>query len=153
MKWRRSVFFAALMGSWISASPAVAAEFAPPPLQYIHIFSGPDGASHARTETWSGEPIQSKSFAGALEKYFGAKATKVFIISLRAGLQTPQHNSGGKREFSVILQGGGMITLSDGQTQSVKAGDVLLIEDLTGPGTSITFGPEGYVALTALLAS
>jgi len=132
---------------------ARAADFSPPPLSYIHIFSGPDGTSHAKRETWTGEPIPSKSFAGALEKYFGAKASKVFIISLRAGLQTPQHNSGGKREFSVVLKGGGTITLSDGQTQIVKAGDVLLIEDLTGPGTRITFGQEGYVALTALLAS
>jgi len=153
MKSRRSLSVAALMGMTLASAPAFAAEFAPAPLQYVHIYSGPDGASHARTETWQGEPIQSKSFAGALEKYFGAKATKVFIISLRAGLQTPQHNSGGKREFSVILQGGGVITLSGGQTQIVKAGDVLLIEDLTGPGTRITFGPDGYVALTALLAS
>jgi len=142
-----------LAGLMFAAFAAQAEAFDPPAFTYIHITTGPDGASHARTELWEGAPIASKSFAGALRQYFAAKATKVFIISVKPGIQTPQHNSAGKRAFSVILQGGGTISLSDGTTQAVKAGDVVLIEDRTGPGTRIHFGTEGYVALTAVLTS
>jgi quercetin dioxygenase-like cupin family protein len=51
------------------------------------------------------------------------------------------------REVFILLSGSSVMELSDGTSQHLKAGSVVFVEDVTGPGHGGSFGACGYVAM------
>jgi hypothetical protein len=121
-------------------------------LRVFRIYSDSAGVSHIARIDWA--PVSHDAFGqhAVMQQYFASPATKAIVVGGAAGFHSPPHNTGGAREIVFILAGSSSTRTSDGATQDFHAGDIVLLEDVSGPGASVGFGPQGYLGLAIVLA-
>jgi quercetin dioxygenase-like cupin family protein len=110
----------------------------------LRVFTGTDGKSHA----------EKVSFAAVKTTYLGLQLahfdfgdpSNVVIVRGPPNFVIPFH-AAPYREIFMVLSGGSTIELSDGTQHQLNTGDVVLFEDVTGPGHGGKVGSCGYVSL------
>ena len=93
---------------------------------YIHLFTGSDGESHFEELDF---PFPGPEGAGAGE----VKAAGVSYSRFPAGYEMGWNNAP-RRQYVIGLKGRTLLTMRDGTSVEVGPGDVVLAEDVTGPG-------------------
>ena len=105
----------------------VATAQAPRPITLTHVFTGVDGTSHLEVKEIPLTPN------GGAELSEMAKVT-----GLQFRRQPPTYfddfHPASRKQYVVTLRGEGEIELADGQKIVARAGDVWLMEDVTGKG-------------------
>jgi len=97
------------------------------PIMVTHVFSGSDGLSHVET-------IEMKLTANGDTEL--SEMMKVSGLQFRR--QAPDffqdYHPASRKQYVITLSGEGEIELTTGQKIVARAGDVLLMEDVTGKG-------------------
>ena len=93
------------------------------PVKFLHLYSGDDGQSHIEEMTLDSHP--------ALTELHGAMG--VWFQRTPAGHFMDWHHAP-RRQYVIMLAGEMEIGIGDGSLHSVRPGDVLFAEDLTGQG-------------------
>ena len=78
-------------------------------------------------------------------------ATGIMLRETTADFENSWHRAP-RRQYVVSLAGGVEITVSDGETRNIGAGEIVLVEDTTGKG-HITNHRAGYRATRSLCQS
>jgi uncharacterized cupin superfamily protein len=122
------------------------------PMTIYHIYSDAAGESHMGKITWT--PIEKPAFGkpDILHQYFEGKAVAAVMIAGAPNYTSPFHSTGGFHELIYVLAGSSMGKTSDGSTQTFHAGDIILLEDVSGKGATFGFGPQGYLGLSVVLS-
>lgn len=102
-------------------------------MKFFRLYADAAGESH-----WEdvGVSLQEKTFAPpakAIEVSEGEPATQILFLRLRAGWDEPVHPTP-LRQKLVCLAGAVVVTASDGDTRTIRAGDVWHMEDTHGKG-------------------
>lgn len=148
----RTVPLLGLLLSACSGTPATSAckpepldfSYENPVIEVVHVYTGEDGVSHARVIEQTGE---TSTYLGAVLRQFKfGDPSNVVIVGGPPNFRIPLHPAPYKEIF-LLLAGSSVIELSDGTEQELRAGSLVLFEDVTGPGHGGRFGPCGYVAV------
>jgi hypothetical protein len=109
-----------------TASDVVAAQ-ARKPITLTHVFTGSDGVSHVEVRD---VPLTARGDAELSEM--------ARVSGLQFRRQPPtyfeDYHPASRKQYVITLRGEGEIQLANGQTIVGRAGDVLLMEDVTGKG-------------------
>lgn len=97
------------------------------PITLTHVFTGPDGMSHVEVKEVKLTP------RGDAELSEMAKVSGLQFRRQGPGYFEDFHPAS-RKQYVITLRGEGEIDLADGQKIIAKAGDVLLMEDVTGKG-------------------
>ncbi|MHB1419902.1 MAG: hypothetical protein ACYCX4_10030 [Bacillota bacterium] len=103
-------------------------------MKYTRIYTGPDGNTHLEDVNMDISPRIFSEGAAPVCLSDPWKATGVFFLA--AGLETKElgfHNSPQKM-MGLIVAGDCIQETSDGDQRLFRAGDVIMFEDMTGPG-------------------
>ena len=128
---RRSLFAAvvavAVMMLNVHADRDVVAAQTRKPVTITHVFTGPDGISHVETM-----PVKLSGRGD------GELSEMAKVTGLQFRRQPPNYfqdfHPAPRKQYVITLSGEGEIELTGGQKIVAKAGDVLLMEDVTGKG-------------------
>jgi len=97
------------------------------PVTLTHVFTGSDGMSHVEVKAI---PLTPRGDAELSEM--------VKVAGLQFRRQPPKYfddfHPASRKQYVITLRGQGEIELADGRTIVARAGDVLLMEDVTGKG-------------------
>ena len=97
------------------------------PVTLTHVFTGTDGMSHVEVKEI---PLTPRGDAELSEM--------VRVAGLQFRRQPPKYfddfHPASRKQYVITLRGQGEIELADGRTIVARAGDVLLMEDVTGKG-------------------
>lgn len=138
-----------LQGNAATAAPLCKPEpltmgYATQVLHMVHVYTGEDGVSHAKIIE---QTPQTSTYLGAVLRQFQfGDPSNVVIVGGPPNFNIPKHPAP-YREIFLLLAGSSIIELSDGTEQELRAGSLVLFEDVTGPGHGGRFGPCGYVAV------
>ena len=105
------------------------------------LYSGEDGQSHI--EELSEESIKDIKLE---------RSSMNFSVSQREQGHFSDYHPAPRRRWQVGVVGRTIIGLGDGTSHTFSAGDVRLIEDLTGKGHTTTY-PDGYNVTLQVTAS
>lgn len=105
----------------------VAAAAARTPITITHVFTGADGMSHVEVKDIKLTP------RGDAELSEMAKVTGLQFRRQAPGYVEDFHPAS-RKQYVITLKGEGEIELGNGQKIVARAGDVLLMEDVTGKG-------------------
>ncbi len=97
-------------------------------MHYTRIYSDSSGESHFETVIVS---LKDNGDIGYLSEGFEAK--KILFRENKADYNWDFHNSP-EKQFIILLDGEIEITTSLGETMQFSAGEILLMEDITGKG-------------------
>ncbi|HET8628941.1 MAG TPA: cupin domain-containing protein [Thermomicrobiales bacterium] len=116
---------------------------------YLRMYADAEGASHFEETGFPLTPVESVPPAPPRLLAPLTPATGMAFISIPAGYRGDWEPSPGRQLF-FVLSGGLELTVSDGASRRVGAGDVVLMEDTASRGhTSRILG--GEAALTAVV--
>lgn len=121
------------------------------PLVVTHIFTGPDGQSHAEQIEMAMSPAAPPT-AGSIDA-----SAVVGVRELRVLRTSPDYLSdfspGRNRQYVVMVSGRREIEVADGKKVQLGPGTVLLVEDVTGKGhLTRGVGSEDAVSIIVPLA-
>lgn len=112
-------------------------------MKVIRVHLGDDGETHFQDVEWPEHPTPD----GAFTRTDILKAGETNFATQPPGFFADFHPAPSRRLVTVV-SGSAEVTVSDGETRVLRAGDVVLFEDVTGPGhTMRTLGDEPRVAL------
>src|SRR5258706_1675864 len=100
---------------------------------YTRLYSDASGQSHFENLDIELSVNDFASSAPPLYLSFLTNAARFGFFGAPAGWQSDWHPSPA-RNFFVIISGEWEVTASDGETRRFGSGDVLLCEDISGPG-------------------
>ena len=102
--------------------------------QYVRIWA--DGAGESHFEEVILDVSVSPVEPGVAELWVtaGVDVDRAHFVTVQAFDQVPDWHCAPRRQFVVFLDGWVRITVSDGESRTLPAGAVLLVEDLTGRG-------------------
>jgi quercetin dioxygenase-like cupin family protein len=116
--------------------------------EIVRLFTGSDGASHFRNETLD---VAAVPFAPpAPDAYISAPvpAHRFLLLVLPPGWSSDPHPAP-SRQFMVMMRGALEVTTSDGEQRIFSAGDIVLVEDVTGAGhATASIDGEAVLAVT-----
>lgn len=121
---------------------------------YVRIWSDRAGESHF--EDVSLETAVSPAEPGVAELWVSAHVgvDRAHFVTVQAFDQEPDWHCAPRRQFVVFLDGWVRITVSDGESRTLPAGTVVLVEDVTGRGHVTEHEPgERRVLLLPLVAT
>ena len=95
-------------------------------MKIVRLYSGADGESH-----FAELPLAFTERNGDLTRLQAAQGIE---FSLRPGTYRTAFHATDAPHYVMYLEGGLEIEVGDGSTRQLRAGDVLLVEDLTGRG-------------------
>ncbi|MBI4083033.1 MAG: hypothetical protein HY423_10530 [Candidatus Lambdaproteobacteria bacterium] len=95
-------------------------------MNLVRLFSGADGESH-----FEQVPLAFTERGGALTPLRAARGIQ---FRLRPGTYRSAFHAADAPHYVLYLEGGLEIEVGDGSTHQLRAGDALLVEDLTGRG-------------------
>ena len=124
------------------------------PTHYVRIWADHAGESHF--EDVSLDVSVSPAEPGVAELWVSnpADVDRAYFVSVQAIDQVPDWHCAPRRQFVVFLDGWVCITVSDGESRTLPAGTVVLVEDLTGRGHVTEHEPgERRVLLLPLVAT
>ena len=104
------------------------AEKPPATSVYRHLYTDTNGVSHIREEKLDFQSMEGGLLLHQLDIHGPA-----MMLKLPVGTAEDWHNAPMKL-YLVVMQGAVEVTSSDGMTQTLKVGDIILLDDLTGKG-------------------
>ena len=117
------------------------------PVNVIRVYHGDDGESHFEDVDWPMETVVSGDYVRSAPR----RAGETTFASQPPGFFYDWHPTPSRR-FFVMISGSCEIAVSDGEARTFTRGDVLLLEDLEGPGhTMRVVGDQPRVAMHVLL--
>jgi len=102
-------------------------------MQYVRLYSGPEGESHFEDVAVALDPVDFAPPAPPLHLSAFLPVARLGFLGAPPGWRGDWHPTP-RRQFLVFLSGGSGVQASDGEIRHFKAGDVLLVEDTTGKG-------------------
>ena len=102
-------------------------------VDYLRIFSDPEGCSHFETQTIN---LESKDYAPPASPLFTSAlgpATNIVFLELPAGWYGDWHPTP-VRQWLILMTGECEIEVGDGARCRRKAGEVVMLDDTTGKG-------------------
>ena len=121
------------------------------PLRYVRIYSDPEGNSHFSDEEMPFALVDLAPPSPAISLSDATRAESVAVISSPAGWYGDWHCAP-RRQLLFCLAGELEVQVSDGETRRFEAGNIVLVEDITGQGhtTRVVGADRAYLA-TAFL--
>jgi quercetin dioxygenase-like cupin family protein len=121
-----------------------------PALTLTHLFTGPDGQTHAGSTEVNLTP--STTYTGTEQSEL-VKVSGAQFLRLPLGNVLDWHNAG-RRQYVVTLSGRGEVELITGEKILLTPGRMVLAEDVTGKGhITRSTGSEDLVLLIVPLAA
>ncbi len=101
---------------------------------YVRIWADEMGESHFEDVTV--DIAVSPAEPGVAELWVSDQVTvdRAHFVTVQAIDQVPDWHCAPRRQFVVFLDGWVCITVSDGESRTLPAGGVVLVEDVTGRG-------------------
>ena len=121
---------------------------------YVRIWA--DGTGESHFEDVSLDISVSPAEPGVAELWISdhVDVDRAHFVTVQAFDQVPDWHRAPRRQFVVFLDGWVRITVSDGESRTLPAGTVLLVEDVTGRGHVTEHEPgERRVLLLPLVAT
>jgi len=118
-------------------------------LEYVRLYTGPDGISHFSDEALTLSPPQGggQSLEVNLATNRIGDVKGAMFALLKAGATEDWHVAP-RRQFMLCVRGVVEITAADGTKRKMQPGQFMLLEDTTGKGhITHSAGPEDHVAL------
>ena len=120
-------------------------------MQYVRLYTGPDGESHFEDVEVALTPMEFAPPAPPLAVSEWTPADRVGFLGGQRGWRGEPHPTP-RRQFLVWLSGHTSAQASDGELRVLHPGDVALVEDTTGKGhTSWTEGDDPVMCLVVQL--
>ena len=128
----RTIVTLALVGGAVAVWSAradvdVAAAQARTPVTLTHVFTGADGTSHVEVKTLALTP-RGDAELSEMAKVSGLQFRR------QAPTYVEDYHPASRKQYVITLRGEGEVELPDGQKIVGRAGDVWLMEDVTGKG-------------------
>jgi hypothetical protein len=121
-------------------------------MQYLRLYTGPDGASHFEDVDVEMHPVEFIPGRTLVNLSTPHPVTAVVFASLATGWDGDAHPTP-QRQLIVALAGELEIIASDGEARRVLPGTVVLLEDTTGQGhTTRNVGPMPYYGVVMPMA-
>ena len=112
-------------------------------MNVVRVYHGDDGQSHFEDLELPTSPVANGTYRRSDLRPTGET---MFAIQ-PPGFFADWHPAPGRR-FFVMISGSAQVDVSDGETRTLKGGDVVLFEDVEGPGhTMRVVGDEPRVAM------
>lgn len=112
-------------------------------MKIIRVHHGPDGQTHFEDVEWAETPTPSGAYVRTDTRQAGIT---MFAIQ-PPGFFADWHPAPSRRLVTMV-SGAAEVGVSDGETRTINAGDVVLFEDVDGPGhTMRVIGEADRVAL------
>ncbi len=89
----------------------------------FRLYTGDDGQSHFEDQTLSSHPALTESQA----------TSHISFVEVPVGTFMDWHPAP-RRQYIINLDSGVRLTASDGESRTIGAGEVILVEDTTGKG-------------------
>ena len=116
-------------------------------MNVIRVYCGTDGATHFEDVAW---PMAPTGVAG-YDRSAVLPTGEMMFASQPPGYFADWHPAPSRRLF-VLISGSAEIGVSDGATRRLGAGDIVLFEDVTGPGhTMRVLGETPRIAMHVTL--
>jgi quercetin dioxygenase-like cupin family protein len=115
-------------------------------LQYVRLYTDPNGVSQFADETFelrSGNDLGQ----GSLAAYPIPNVESASYVALKSGVVADWHTAP-RRQFIICLTGEAEFIAGSGAVRNLKPGDVILVEDTTGKGhITRSIGREDHIAM------
>lgn len=116
-------------------------------VKYTHMDVGDDGASHFRDAEFAG-PADGTDANVTLP--LNASASNVGLARLPSQYEQDWHAE--SAILAVVVSGGIVITMTDGETRQFGAGDLVRVDDMNGRGHLLRGGAKETILLLVTLA-
>ena len=101
---------------------------------YVRIWADEAGESHFDDVVLDISVAPAEPGVAELWVTAGLDVDRAHFVTVQAFDQHPDWHCAPRRQFVVFLDGWTRITVSDGESRTLPAGGVVLVEDLTGRG-------------------
>jgi quercetin dioxygenase-like cupin family protein len=116
-------------------------------MQITRVYLGSDGETHFEDVEWVERPVPDGSYTRTETR----EASETMFAVQPPGFFADWHPAPSRRLF-VMVSGSAEVGVSDGERRVLKAGDIVLFEDVSGMGhTMRVLGDEPRVALHVTL--
>ena len=114
-------------------------------MTYVHLYSGDDGQARFEDLEFTFVPRDFAPPAPLVNVSEPVGASAFMMIRLPVGWKDAAHPAPA-RQFMVVLAGSAEVA-AGGETRLLSTGDVILVEDTTGPGHGTTVLEDAVVAV------
>jgi hypothetical protein len=122
-------------------------------VKYSILYTDDNGKSHFKDGAVRFESVNFAPPAPPVGLSEYISASKMVFFSIPSGWFGDWHPAP-KKQFFCCLSGGAELTAGDGEVRRFGAGDVFLLEDVTGRGhTTRVIGDEAFVAAVTQIAT
>ena len=119
-------------------------------IRYVRLFSDAAGETHFDEIELSMPPVDFAPPAAPLDSVSLGSAVRVSLIAGDATWRGDAFHPAPARQLMLILRGGATVTVSDGETRRLGAGEIALLEDTDGRGHSTRFVGETLIGVVRL---
>ena len=118
-------------------------------MKMTRVYHGTDGQTHFKDIDWTTTPT-----AGGAYMRTDTRQAGITMFAIQPPGFFADWHPAPSRRLVIMVSGAAEVGVSDGETRSINAGDVILFEDIDGPGhTMRVIGNEDRVALNVSLES
>jgi len=103
-------------------------------MDHLRIWADAEGESHLERVATAREVVPAEPGVAELWVSAPRQVDRLQFVTVRAEDQSPDWHCGPRRQYVVFLDGWVRITTSDGDSEQLPAGSVVLVEDLVGKG-------------------
>ena len=115
------------------------------PVKYVRLYAGDDGQARFEDLEFTFAPRDFAPPAPPVNVSEPVEASAFMMLRLPAGWRDAAHPAPA-RQFMIVLAGSAEVT-AGGETRLLSTGDVILVEDITGPGHGTTALEDLLVAV------
>ena len=119
-------------------------------VRYVRVFSDAAGETHFDEVQVSMAPVNFAPPAPPLDYASLGSATAISLIGGDATWRGDAFHPAPARQLMLILQGSATVTVSDGETRRLGAGEIALLDDTAGKGHSTRFVGDTLIAVVRL---
>jgi quercetin dioxygenase-like cupin family protein len=117
-------------------------------VEYVHLFNSDDGRARFEDLAFEFAPSNFAPLAPPVDVSDSVLASAFMMLRIPAGWTDSAHPAPA-RQFAIMVAGKVQITAS-GETRTLTTGDVLLVEDTSGPGHTFTAIEDALIAIVRL---
>jgi hypothetical protein len=117
-------------------------------VKYVHLFNAHDGSSRFEDLAFEFAPVNFAPPAPSIDVSDAFSPSAFMMVRAPAGWTDPAHPAPA-RQFAIMAARTVQITAS-GETRTLTAGDVLLVEDTEGSGHGFTVIEDAVMAVVRL---
>ena len=115
------------------------------PMKYVRLYAGDDGQARFEDLEFTFAPRDFAPPAPPVNVSEPVEASGFMMLRLPAGWRDAAHPAPA-RQFMIIVAGSAEVA-AGGETRLLSTGDVILVEDTTGPGHGTTVLEDAVVAV------